>query len=78
MKDTITGALFKEHGLEGFHPVCIGAENWFSGPREVGLRELELKLVQDGKVGNIRHYDMNNSLTNNRTWRGRAIYISTS
>ena len=51
MKDHITGALFKEHGLEGFHPVCIGAENWLSGPKEFGLRELELKLVHDGKVG---------------------------
>ena len=54
MKDTITGALVQRiMASKVFHPVCIGAENWLSGPREVGLRELELKLVQDGKVGNI-------------------------
>ena len=73
MRDNIIGALIQAHGLEGFHPVCIAAMKMLSGPKEVGLRELELKLVQDGKVGNIRPYDMNNPLTNNRTWPGRPI-----
>ena len=78
MKDKITGALIKEHGLEGFHPVCTGAERLLSGPKEVGLRELELKLILEGKVGNIRYFDLNNSLTSNRSRRSRTAFTSNS
>ncbi|MCJ1376987.1 hypothetical protein MMC17_000077 [Xylographa soralifera] len=49
MRHYITEPLIQEIGLEGFMPIMITADSMLKGTDKVGLRELELKLLNDGK-----------------------------
>ena len=46
----ITEPLIQEIGLEGFMEITINADRMLEDTMQVGLRELELKLLNDGKV----------------------------
>ena len=63
MRHYITEPLIKEIGLEGFMPIIINADKMLRETNNVGLRELELKLLDDGMVSRISKFS---SISNRR------------
>ena len=53
MRHYIIEPLIQEIGFEGFMPIVITADRMLEEISKVGLRELELKLLHDGKVSLI-------------------------
>ncbi|MCJ1404597.1 hypothetical protein MMC11_007823 [Xylographa trunciseda] len=49
MRQYITEPLIQEIGFEGFMPIVINADKLLEGANKVGLRELELKLLNESK-----------------------------
>ncbi|MCJ1478815.1 hypothetical protein MMC13_007499 [Lambiella insularis] len=49
MREYVIEPLITNVGLEGFMPVVLEADKLLKGVRQISLRELELKLLHDGK-----------------------------
>lgn len=50
MREYVTEPLIMNMGLEGFMPVVLEANKLLNGVQQISLRELELKLLHEGKV----------------------------